>query len=229
METIFSSKTSIKFYKTTRRPIPKDRTVHRHRCEDLIQTKVFIQIHLTTLWGSGRDLLLNITATFARADWGIIRGTRGLNLDPPDWKPTVELKAPADHLDAGRSVGPNCGPLRSEEPVSLCMRMDNAKIHLTAWTLLTDLSSKQWFSTWGRVPLRAVDGFCTSRGWGYERNMLMLESAKEFTPRAGPSSRAVWGMNRLRSLERWVPGFESYSRHGCLPAFILCLCCPVCR
>jgi hypothetical protein len=34
--------------------------------------------------------------------------------------------------------------------------------------------------------------------------------------------------NCLRSLGRWDRVFESYSRHGCLCAFILCLCCPVC-
>jgi hypothetical protein len=33
---------------------------------------------------------------------------------------------------------------------------------------------------------------------------------------AGHSGRAVWGMNFLRSLERWDRGFESHSRHGCL-------------
>jgi hypothetical protein len=42
-------------------------------------------------------------------------------------------------------------------------------------------------------------------------------------------SRAVWGMDRLRPLEHWDRGFESHSRHGCLSAFILCLCCLVCR
>jgi hypothetical protein len=31
------------------------------------------------------------------------------------------------------------------------------------------------------------------------------------------------------SLERWDRGFESHSTHGCLCAFILCLCCSVCR
>jgi hypothetical protein len=29
-----------------------------------------------------------------------------------------------------------------------------------------------------------------------------------------------------RALEHWDRGFESHSRHGCLSAFILCLCCP---
>jgi hypothetical protein len=43
------------------------------------------------------------------------------------------------------------------------------------------------------------------------------------------SGRAVWGMNCLRSLKHCGRGFESHSRHGCLCAFILCLCCPVCR
>jgi hypothetical protein len=35
------------------------------------------------------------------------------------------------------------------------------------------------------------------------------------------SVRAVKGMNCLRRLKRWGRGFESYSRHGCLCAFIL--------
>jgi hypothetical protein len=30
-------------------------------------------------------------------------------------------------------------------------------------------------------------------------------------------------------LEHWDHGFESLSRHGCLSAFILSLCCSVCR
>jgi hypothetical protein len=33
----------------------------------------------------------------------------------------------------------------------------------------------------------------------------------------------------LRSLGRWDRGFGSHSRHGCLCAFILCLCRSVCR
>jgi hypothetical protein len=36
-------------------------------------------------------------------------------------------------------------------------------------------------------------------------------------------------MNCLRPLEHWNLGFESHSRHGCLSAVILCLCCSVCR
>jgi hypothetical protein len=40
---------------------------------------------------------------------------------------------------------------------------------------------------------------------------------------AGHSSRAVWSMNRLRSLEHWDRGFESHSRHGCMCTFILCM------
>jgi hypothetical protein len=44
---------------------------------------------------------------------------------------------------------------------------------------------------------------------------------------ADHSGRAVYGMNCLRSPERWDRGFESYSRHGYLAAFILCLCCSV--
>jgi hypothetical protein len=42
-------------------------------------------------------------------------------------------------------------------------------------------------------------------------------------------SRAVWGMNSLRSLESWDRGFKSHPRHGCLCAIILCLCCSVCK
>jgi hypothetical protein len=43
------------------------------------------------------------------------------------------------------------------------------------------------------------------------------------------SGRAVWGMSRLHPLDHWDRGFKSHSRHGCLFAFILCLCCSVCR
>jgi hypothetical protein len=32
-----------------------------------------------------------------------------------------------------------------------------------------------------------------------------------------------------RLLEHWDHGFESHSRHGYLCAFILCLCCSLCR
>jgi hypothetical protein len=44
---------------------------------------------------------------------------------------------------------------------------------------------------------------------------------------ADHSGRAFWGMNCLRSLERWDRGFESRLRHRSLCAFILCLCCCV--
>jgi hypothetical protein len=40
---------------------------------------------------------------------------------------------------------------------------------------------------------------------------------------ADHSGHAVYGMNRLRSLEHWDLGFESHSRHGCLCTFILCV------
>jgi hypothetical protein len=43
-------------------------------------------------------------------------------------------------------------------------------------------------------------------------------------PGADHSGRVVWGMNCLRSLERWDLGFESHSSYGCLPVFIMCLC-----
>jgi hypothetical protein len=43
------------------------------------------------------------------------------------------------------------------------------------------------------------------------------------------SGVAVKGMNCLRSLESWNREFESHSRHGYQCAFILCLCCFLCR
>jgi hypothetical protein len=46
---------------------------------------------------------------------------------------------------------------------------------------------------------------------------------------AGHIGHAVYGMNCLRSLEHWNRGFEFHSRHGSLCAFLLCLCCSVCR
>jgi hypothetical protein len=45
--------------------------------------------------------------------------------------------------------------------------------------------------------------------------------------KADRSGRTVKGMNRLRQLQHWDRGFESHSRHECLFAFILCLCCHV--
>jgi hypothetical protein len=39
----------------------------------------------------------------------------------------------------------------------------------------------------------------------------------------------VWVINCLRPLEYWDRGFESYSMHRYLCAFILCLCCSVCK
>jgi hypothetical protein len=42
---------------------------------------------------------------------------------------------------------------------------------------------------------------------------------------ADHSGRAVWVIKCLRSLEHCDRGFESHLKHGCLFAFILCLCC----
>jgi hypothetical protein len=39
---------------------------------------------------------------------------------------------------------------------------------------------------------------------------------------------AAWGINCLRPPKHWDRGFESHSRHECLCAFILRLCCLVC-
>jgi hypothetical protein len=46
---------------------------------------------------------------------------------------------------------------------------------------------------------------------------------------ADHSGRAFQGMNCLRPRKHWDRGFEFRLRHGCLCAFILCLCRPVCR
>jgi hypothetical protein len=43
------------------------------------------------------------------------------------------------------------------------------------------------------------------------------------------SGGAVWTINCLHPLKHCDRGFESHLRHGCLCAFILCLCCSVCR
>jgi hypothetical protein len=43
------------------------------------------------------------------------------------------------------------------------------------------------------------------------------------------SGRAVQGRNCLHLLESWNRVLESHPRHGCLCAYILCFCCPVCR
>jgi hypothetical protein len=37
-------------------------------------------------------------------------------------------------------------------------------------------------------------------------------------------ARAVWGMKFLSPLKHWDREVESLSRHGCLSAFLLCLC-----
>jgi hypothetical protein len=52
-------------------------------------------------------------------------------------------------------------------------------------------------------------------------NDIHLEFALVDFHIVGHGGLAVWGMNRLRSLERWDRGSESHSRHGCLCAFIL--------
>jgi hypothetical protein len=46
---------------------------------------------------------------------------------------------------------------------------------------------------------------------------------------ADHSNRAVYSIDCLRLLKHWDHGFESHLRYGCLFAFILCLCHPVCR
>jgi hypothetical protein len=48
----------------------------------------------------------------------------------------------------------------------------------------------------------------------------VLVSFNDTIPTAGHSSRAVYGMNCLRSLGRGDGGFESHARYGCL----LCVC-----
>jgi hypothetical protein len=56
--------------------------------------------------------------------------------------------------------------------------------------------------------------------------ILLLETfLKSLTEKADQSDRAILVTNRLLPLEHWDCGFESYSRHECLCAFILRLCC----
>jgi hypothetical protein len=68
-----------------------------------------------------------------------------------------------------------------------------------------------------------------------ESNFLMTQQFMSLPNNDGPSDtfffggRAVLGMNCLRSLKRRDREFESHSRHGCLCAFLFCLCCSVCR
>jgi hypothetical protein len=59
--------------------------------------------------------------------------------------------------------------------------------------------------------------------WLDNSNFILL------TIRASITVAAVWGMNSFRPLEHWGRGFEFHSRHGCLCAFVLCLCCSLCR
>jgi hypothetical protein len=66
---------------------------------------------------------------------------------------------------------------------------------------------------------------CATCNSASQFNEYYLHTCIKF--QADHSSRAVWGMKCLRSLEHWDRGFESHSRHGCLSLFILCLCCPV--
>jgi hypothetical protein len=64
---------------------------------------------------------------------------------------------------------------------------------------------------------------CIVGSFGGSFHSVMLEQL------AYHSGRAVQGMNCLRSLKHWGRGFETHSRHGCLCAFILCLCCTTYR
>jgi hypothetical protein len=42
MEAILSSETSVEFYQTARRYASKDRSLHSHRCENLIANKIIV-------------------------------------------------------------------------------------------------------------------------------------------------------------------------------------------
>jgi hypothetical protein len=58
--------------------------------------------------------------------------------------------------------------------------------------------------------------------------MLCFPSAF-FWRDAGHSSRAVWGINCLRSLERWDHWFESHLMYGCLECVcVYCVCVVLC-
>jgi hypothetical protein len=63
-----------------------------------------------------------------------------------------------------------------------------------------------------------------------EENILTYEKgSSRRSKNAHQSGRAVYGTNGLRPFEHWDCEFESYSMHGCLCAFIICLSCSVCR
>jgi hypothetical protein len=46
---------------------------------------------------------------------------------------------------------------------------------------------------------------------------------------ANHSGRVVSDMNYFHPLSHWGHGFKSHLSHSCLCAFLLCLCCPLCR
>jgi hypothetical protein len=52
-----------------------------------------------------------------------------------------------------------------------------------------------------------------------------LQVSPDFNAALKVTRRSQWPLS-LR-LEHWNCGFESHSRHGCLSAFALCLCCSV--
>jgi hypothetical protein len=84
------------------------------------------------------------------------------------------------------------------------------------WLYTVKLSNSFWTSAF-YIP--SIRPFCGSNI--YEPRDEMLD----------PPFRVPRGLRHepFRQLEHWDYGFESYSRHGCMCAFILCLYCSVCR
>jgi hypothetical protein len=76
--------------------------------------------------------------------------------------------------------------------------------------------------------LRPIELFCTPSFTCLQKLVTRIY-CHQSQGQVVPSGHAVEGMNSLRSLEHWDREFESHSKHECLCAFIVCLCCSVCR
>jgi hypothetical protein len=64
----------------------------------------------------------------------------------------------------------------------------------------------------------------------YGRTVDLFQNIWDQLQSSDHSGRAVEDMKCIRPLEHWDRGFESHSKASMsMYAFILCLCCPVCR
>jgi hypothetical protein len=98
-----------------------------------------------------------------------------------------------------------------------------AVTHSWSWALLEKLSIVQLLENF--PAFYGTRRFITTFTWALHRSLSWARSIQSLP--SHPTS--LRSMNCLHSLELWDRGFESKSRHGCLCAFILCLCCSVCR